>query len=61
MVKLALFQPHRSLTLLERLLLGITCIGFCAGATPEGIADCHRFCLPKRQFALGKEIKQLSQ
>lgn len=31
-------------TFLEKLLLGIDCIGFCAGNKPEHVADCHMFC-----------------
>lgn len=57
MRKLVVIAP-RYPTLLERLLLGIVCVGHCAGNLPENIASCHRSCLPKRLLN-GNAIKQL--
>ncbi len=52
-MKLALII-YRAPTLLERLLLGIKCYGFCQGDTPEGIANCHRFCGDQLLHKLGR-------
>lgn len=43
MRKLAVIAP-RYPTLLERILFGIICIGFCDGNKPEHVQDCHRSC-----------------
>ncbi len=38
----------RRLTLIEKLLFNITCIGFCAGEKAEDRAACQRFCSPHK-------------
>jgi len=60
MRKLAVIAP-RYPTLLERILMGITCIGFCQGNTPENVHNCHRFCIANKQSLPSRdETKQLA-
>ena len=46
-VSLPVLSSHRFPTLLERLLLDITCIGFCDGNKPEYIDSCLKICCHK--------------
>jgi len=41
-------------TFLERLLLGISCIGFCDGNNPEYIPHCHATCGKHLLIKLGR-------
>ncbi len=67
MKSLLLRQPEtlevvgaRCPTYLERLLLGITCIGFCAVETPETVDACRRSCGQELFKKLGRvEMHQL--
>lgn len=58
MRKLAVIAP-RYPSLLERVLLGIICIGFCDGNKPEYVQACHRACVTRR-FLNGRASKQLT-
>jgi len=47
-------------TVVERLLFGIVCTGFCATNSPEGIESCHKACiLPCRALRSRKYEQRL--